>query len=352
MLEQAPELREFGAGLQITPNGGAVLAALGLREAATRSSIRAEAVVPMDALGGARLARFDLRGLPGEPYRFYHRGDLLGMLAEACATAGVRVRTGLRVAGAVAGGKVRCEDGSELIADLVVGADGVHSCLRPLLNGSDAPFFTSFVAWRALIAGMDAPAEARIWMAPGRHVVTYPLPGGHLNVVAVQEQSAWVQEGWHQRDEPASLQAAFADCAPVLRDILARVQSTHLWGLFRHPVAETWFGHGLAILGDAAHPTLPFQAQGANLALEDAFVLAACCNEEPALETALARYQSRRRDRAVRAIDTAAANATRYHLSGVRRLAAHAALRAADKLAPNAYLRRLDWLFGHDVTAG
>jgi salicylate hydroxylase len=344
VFEQASALREFGAGLQITPNGGAVLAALGID--AAPAGIAAAALEPMDGLIGARVARFALDTLPGAPYRFFHRGDLLALLADAARAAGVTIRTNARVL--ADGTRLRTVTGESVLADLTLGADGLHSALRPVLNGQAAPFFTGQVAWRAIIAS-DADPVARIWMLPGRHVVTYPLPGGRLNIVAVREESAWTDEGWHHADDPAHLRAAFAGACPALGAILDQVTDLRRWGLFRHPVAARWHGDDVAILGDAAHPTLPFLAQGANLALEDAWVLAAAVDRWP-LPEALSRYQALRRPRVERAIAAANANAVNYHLSGVRRQAALAALRAMGRVAPGLFLRRFDWLYRHDVT--
>lgn len=350
VLEQAAAIREFGAGLQITPNGAAVLAALGLSDEADRRAIRARAVEPMDALSGRRIGRFDLARLPGQPYRFFHRADLIEMLATAAAGAGAEIRTSARAAAISADGLVTLADGEALRPTLAVGADGLHSVLRPELNPATAPFFTGQVAWRAVVPGQADPV-ARIWMAPRRHVVTYPLPGGRINVVAVRETPDWAAEGWNHPDDPANLMAAFADCAPDLRAILAQATEPRLWGLFRHPVADIWQGPGAALVGDAAHPTLPFLAQGANLALEDAWVLAAVCAADPSLHRALPRYQTLRKPRVTRAIEAANANAVNYHLSGARRVAAHAGLRAIATVAPRTFLGRLEWLYDHDVTA-
>lgn len=350
VLEQAPALTEVGAGIQVTPNGAAVLDRLGLSPALDARSIRARAVVPMDALSGREIARFALDRLPGQPYRFLHRADLVDILAGAAERSGVRFRLGTRVLAADDRGAIRPDRGTALRPDLAIGADGLRSTLRAVLNGADAPFFTGQVAWRAVIAAEDE-AVARIWMAPGRHVVTYPLQGGRLNIVAVRAEAEWSAEGWHHPDLPETLQAAFADCAPTLRALLARVEAPHRWGLFRHPVARHWHGPGLALLGDAAHPTLPFLAQGANLAIEDAWVLAACCDGTATISHALGAYQTARRARVVKAVEAANANARNYHFDGPRRAISHAALGLIGRTAPGAFLRRLDWLYGHDVTA-
>jgi len=349
LIEQAARLTDIGAGIQITPNGAVVLAALGLEPAAAALGVRAMAVAPIDGKSGRRLARFDLSRLSGAPYRFFHRATLIGMLADAALMAGVAVRLGARVVATGPGPQVLLADGAVIAADLVIGADGVHSVLRSALNPGQTASFTGQTAWRSVITA-DAPPEARIWLLPGRHVVTYPLQGGLLNIVTVRAQAAWAAEGWTHPDMPAALQVAFADACPELRAILAQITQTRLWGLFRHPVATHWHDGARVLLGDAAHPTLPFLAQGANLALEDAFVLARACNNAATLAQALARYQVLRVPRVTRAIAAAQMNAGRYHLAGPRRVLAHLGLRVVGLAAPGAFLRQLDWLYGHDVT--
>jgi len=345
VLERAPAITEVGAGLQITPNGARVLRALGLSP--ERIGVRAQAIEPRDALTGRPIARFDL-GRAGGDYFFVHRADLIDHLREAAEAAGIPLRTDAPVTGITPKG-VTIEGGEQLSADLVVGADGLHSVARRHLLGEGKPFFTGQVAWRALVP-VEQPPVARIWMAPGKHVVTYPLRDGRLNLVAIREQAQWAEEGWSHRDSPDSLRRAFGDVALDLRAILARVTEVGRWGLFRHPVAERWHDGRVVLLGDAAHPTLPFLAQGANLALEDAWVLA---REAMAtdLRQGLDRYQSERRPRVSDAIESANANARNYHLGGLRRRAAHAGLRAIGLAAPGAFLRRYDWLYRYDVTA-
>ncbi|PYE83981.1 FAD-dependent monooxygenase [Pseudoroseicyclus aestuarii] len=349
LLEQAPVLRELGAGLQITPNGARVIQALGLGADLDAVSVQGRAVVPVDGLTGRRLARFDLTRLPGPPYRMASRRGLVALLGKACAEAGVALRTGARVTEATDG--VLTLEGGERIEDaLVIGADGLHSMVRPALNEATSAQFAGQVAWRAVIPAEQAP-EARIWMLPHRHAVTYPIPEG-LNIVAVEERSAWAPEGWSHVDRPDAMTRAFSGACAELQDLLQQVREPMLWGLFRHPVARHWHGQRSAILGDAAHPTLPFLAQGANLALEDAWVLAESVTGSEPLLQGLARYQARRRDRVVRALAAAQANARNYHLSGPARRVAHLGLAAIDRVAPRAYLRRLDWLYAYDATRG
>lgn len=348
-MEQARHLRAIGAGIQVTPNGMRVLNALGLGPAARARSIRAEAVEAMDALTGRRLNRMDLGHSPD--WRLFTREALVDLLAAEATRTGARLLLGLQATEALPRGAHLSAHGGggAREADLVVGADGIHSRLRLAIDGGATAIFTGQSAWRALVEADQAPV-ARVWLAPGRHVVTYPVAPGQINVVAVMEQEAWRSEGWSYPDDPATLRAAFADVAPPLSAILARVTATARWGLFRRSVARRWHdggeGGNRAILGDAAHPTLPFLGQGANLALEDAWVLA-----REAMAGRLDRYEALRRPRALRAVAAADANARNYHLRGPTRALAHLGLRVVDRVAPGAMMRRLDWLYGFDATA-
>ncbi|WP_126976759.1 FAD-dependent oxidoreductase [Frigidibacter oleivorans] len=366
VLEQAPEIAEVGAGLQISPNGACVLRALGLGEALAAAGQRAEAIELWDGPGAERVLRMDLARLrPGQDWRFVHRADLIDLLAAGAREAGVRLRLLQKVERVTLGPhrpRVLTAQGAEIEADLLIGADGLHSKLREALNGTVAPFFTHHAAWRATIpAEPGLPPVARVYMGPGRHLVTYPLRGGTLrNIVAVEERHRWVEESWSLTDDPIALRMAFARFAPEVRGWLDRVEAPALWGLFRHPVAQHWqasgseggpTGWGAAILGDAAHPTLPFLAQGAVMALEDAWVLCGALAEEPDLAAALARYEVLRRPRATRVVEAANANARNYHLSGLPRAVGHVAMRLAGRLAPGRVMDRFDWLYGFDVTA-
>ncbi len=356
VLEQAPEIREVGAGLQITPNGHRVLEALGLGDEAAQEGQRAEAVELVDGESGGRVLHLDLlRQRPGSPFRFFHRADLVGLLANAARSAGVEVRLLQRIDSVGLGDgrpRLRNAQGDEIETDVLIGADGLHSKVREALNGTVAPFFTHQVAWRATLpADPGIRPVAQVFMGAGRHVVSYPLRGGRLrNVVAVEERRHWAEESWSLTDDPLALRIAFEDFVPEVRGWLDRIERPNLWGLFRHPVAVRWHGGGAVLLGDAAHPTLPFLAQGANMALEDAWVLADCLMTIRAPEEAFAAYHARRAARVRRIVEAANANAKNYHMSGLRRDMAHGLLRVLDRVAPAVMLNRFDWLYGHDVT--
>lgn len=355
VLEQAAELRAFGAGLQIGPNGAAVLRALGFGPAVEAAGRAAAAVELRDGASDRLVLRMALDG--AGPWILIHRGALVERLAEAARAAGVAIGTGRRLAAVdldgprarlhlvdAAGGMIE-ED-----AGLLIGADGVHSRVREAVDGVSAPWFTGQVAWRALVpAEPEAASVAEVRMGPGRHLVSYPMGGGLRNIVAIEERGAWVEENWAQPDDPAHLRAAFAGFGGPVPGWLAQVEEVHLWGLFRHPVAVVWHRGAGVLAGDAAHATLPFLAQGANMALEDAWVLAAALDRAPQAQ-ALAAYQAARVARAARIVAAADANARNYHLRGPLRALAHGALRLAGAIAPRAPLARFDWLYRHDVT--
>jgi salicylate hydroxylase len=348
VLEQAAAITEVGAGLQISPNGGRVLSALGIGPVGDASG----AVALMDGPTGRGVMRMVLPG----GFRLVHRADLIAALERAARDAGVQIVLGARVESVTVGppAALTYADGRAEAVDLLVGADGLHAPTRTAVLGPAKPFFTGQVAWRATVAGRGQAevAQARVFMGAGRHLVTYPLRGGALiNIVAVEERADWAAEGWNHTDDPANLRAAFAGFAPEVRSLLDQVEMANIWGLFRHPVAPHWHKGAVALLGDAAHPTLPFLAQGAVMALEDAWVLARALAEHSDTDAALAAYQALRRPRASRAIAAANANARNYHLGGLQRHVAHAGLRAMGRIAPGAMLGRFAWLYDHDVTA-
>lgn len=352
LLERAAEFGEVGAGLQIGPNGVAVLAALGVADRLAARAMVPEAIELREHRDGRLVARLPLGAAAearyGRPYWHLHRADLLAVLVDAALAAGVRVRLGQAIAGP--------DDAALAGAEVVVAADGVRSGLRAGVPAGGAARFTGHVAWRGLIPAAALPAAlarpaSRVWMAPGRHLVSYPLRGGHLvNFVAVEARDGWVDEGWSTPGDPAELRRAFADFGGDAGALVAAVGECFLWGLFGHPPLPAWSAGRLVLLGDACHPMLPFLAQGATMALEDAFVLAAALDAAETPAAGIAAYERARRPRAMRVQRASARNADVYHLAGPARRPLHAGLHAVSTVAPGLLLRRFDWLYRHDVT--
>lgn len=357
VLERRGDITELGAGLQLGPNATKVLDRLGVLASVMRVASRPDAVVLRDGRSGRISATVRMSTViserHGAPFVQIHRADLLECLRVAAEKAGAQLRTGADVAEVtqITAPHVHLQGGEVLKADLVIGADGVRSGLRRSLFGGGDVGFTGQVAWRATVPATAPPNRAEIAMLPGRHVVTYPLRHGSMvNIVAVEETPVWAEEGWTHPADPGDLRARFSDVHPELRAVLDRVDSVFVWGLFAHPPLPDWSRGHVALLGDAAHPMLPFLAQGAGMAIEDAWILAASLKGRD-IEEGLKAYSSRRLPRATRVQSASQANARRYHMRGAPfRAARHLVLGIAGRLAKDALLARLDWLYGCDVT--
>ncbi|MEX0970664.1 MAG: FAD-dependent monooxygenase [Paracoccaceae bacterium] len=354
LFEQAAALGEVGAGLQISPNGVAVLAALGLKDsAASRAS--APDTAELRNAAGARVATILLGAQAearyGQPYWQFHRADLLDVLAKAAGEAGVQMHFG-HAAQAGPDGIVH-RGGATQQFDAIIAADGVHSIHRAQHFGGQNPQFLNHVAWRATVPADGLPPEAvakaaRIHMGPGRHLVSYPLRGGRIvNLVGIVKWVEWVGESWSQQGDGDGFRAAFARFGGDVPALLARVETCYRWGLFGHAPVAQWAKGRLALLGDACHPTLPFLAQGATQALEDAWALAACLAGVQTVEAGLTAYQAARKRRADKIVAAAAQSGKIYHIKQpLVRGVAHMGMRGMSALAPGLLQRRFDWIYG------
>jgi salicylate hydroxylase len=358
LVERRTGFSEVGAGLQLSPNASRILLDLGLgpalRRAATEPdrvvirSIRTGRTIGEVALGSFMKERF------GAPYWVILRQDLQQVLLDAARSEpGIRFRTG-RTAEAV----TETPDGAtlayagangapdSLAADGVIGADGVWSTLRKSL-GNRPPAYRGYVVWRTTVARDKVPAELSgnetgLWLGSRRHVVHYPIAGGAQVNIVVVEASPQPVEGWAAPGNRIKLLTRYNPAAPLLRELLAKPQDWLLWSLFDAP-AETLARGRIALLGDAAHPVLPFLAQGAALAIEDAATLAAAVARRPDLPGALAAYAKERLAR-VRAVqDHARRNGRIYHLPGPAALARDLVMR---RLGPEGMTERYAWLYG------
>lgn len=333
--EQAAALTEVGAGLQVSPNGQRVMHALGaVGDAPPDGAGVSHGTVFRDGRSGRAVARVP----PPQdgPTWYMHRADLLDCLRRVAHDAGVVLDLG-RVVGP-----------GTIAADLIVAADGVRSVWRSEVDGPVAPAFTGQVAWRALVPWDGEAAEpASVSLGHRAHVVSYPLRAGRvMNLVAVEERRDWRAESWSQTADPAEFRARFADFGGVAGAAIAQVGTVHAWALHTRAVARSWVRDNVVLLGDAAHPTLPFMAQGACLALEDAWVLADALAGAPDLGSGLTRFKELRRGRAERVVALARGNAWRFHMGWPFNWGAYATL----WLSAGLLGRRLEWVYGHDVT--
>ncbi len=329
VLERASELQEIGAGLTLSPNATRALGWLSVLDSLQGVLSLPPYQVMEDPESGREIGRFTrgARALEeyGAAYAFVHRADLQAGLAAAVRRLdpdAIRVgRDCVEVRAGGDGAAVVFADGSELRGDLLVGCDGIRSRVRAALHPDESPRYTGYVAWRALVpyakvSPSALPAGSAVVYGPRKVIVRYRLePRRLLNVAAFAQRSAWTEEGWNVPADPAEPQALFADWHAGVRDTLAALTPGELfrWGLFDREPIDAYARGSIALLGDAAHPMLPFLGQGAALALEDAVVLARALAAEPAIPRALERYDALRRPRGTEAVLESRAAARRLH---------------------------------------
>jgi salicylate hydroxylase len=357
--EQAEELAEVGAGLVVTPNAVRLVRALGQFDRFQERAIKLEVgfefrrwvdgtVLSSQRYGTEVERRF------GEASFVAHRADLLEVVRAAVPESAVRL--GARcVAVRRRADDVELEfaDGTVETADVVVGADGVHSTVAAAIVAPEPPRFSGVCAYRCLVPAERAPAFAArpahtIWLGPDHHLVHYPISAGrYINVVAFGPAHDWRVESWTAAGEIADLRAEFAGWDQQLTSLLAAADRTGRWALLDRDPRSRWTSGPITLLGDAAHPMFPFFGQGAAMALEDAAVLAGCLAagaSDPG--AALLRYEQIRLPRAVRLQEMSRGRAHTNHLpDGPEQQARDAAFATDDPLARSA------WIYGHDAEA-
>ncbi|MEK9283419.1 FAD-dependent monooxygenase [Bradyrhizobium sp. ISRA442] len=366
VLEKAERLEEVGAGLQLSPNASRVLVELGLEDRLKLRAVTPDAVCVMSARAGGELLRMPLGEAAstraGAPYWVVHRADLQSALAGAVSDhPDVELKLGATfedVAPHAKGltivhrsGTIRRND----LASALIGADGVWSTVRKQLFPDVQPRFSGLIAWRGTFEATQLPREytarrVQLWMGPNAHLVAYPIAGGRqINVVAVLP-GTWNRPGWSTPGDPSEVMDAFA--APrwpaSARMMLGAVDSWRKWALFTLPEGCGWSKGPIALLGDAVHAMLPFAAQGAGMAIEDAAVLAQHLTGEAAesaagIAAALKQYGRARQARVRRVQRTARQQGRIYHFTGPLAIARDLAIRA---LGPERMLARQDWIYG------
>ena len=357
-LEQAARLEEAGAGIQVSPNATRIFAALGLAERLRPHAVEPAAIRIVKATTGRDIVRIPLGAEAeqryGAPYWVVHRADLQRVLVAAMEeSADITLQLGARVEdfalhshGVTA--QIRTADGlrdEQGIA--LIGADGLWSILRPRFGDRRPPRFAQRTAWRALIPASQASDEARepvtgLWLGRDAHLVHYPIRGGTMiNVVAIIRDD-WHDRGWTALGKPADLISRFAHFAPAARALLALPESWQKWALFDRSPRRIPAQGPVTLLGDAAHPILPFLAQGGAIAIEDAAVLADCLSQDDDPARAFRGYEQARHRRVARVQREARRNSWRYHLSGPLGFARDMFLRT---MGSERLLHRYDWLY-------
>lgn len=365
VLEKAERLEDIGAGLQLSPNASRVLIDLGLEDRISPRAVIPEAISIMSAHARREIARLPLGQAAaqhaGAPYWIIHRADLqAALLAAVNDNPAIELRLGCQfedLASHAKGltivqrsGNARQQD----VALALIGADGVWSTVRNHQFAEAQPQFAGLIAWRGTLDATQLPREygaprVQLWMGPNAHLVAYPISGGRrLNLVAVVP-GTWNRPGWSTPGEGPELKNAFAapHWAGQARMMIGAVDGWRKWALFTLPAGCEWNKGATALLGDAVHAMLPFAAQGAAMAIEDAAVLAKTLSEGqaetgPQVAAALQRYARLRRARVARVQRTAERQGRIYHLTGGLALARDLAIRT---MGPQRVLARQSWIY-------
>ena len=365
VLEKRQEFSTAGAGIQIGPNGARALAALGLKDAIVPVGFKPAGICIYDGATGRRHNTVPLGDAAQQrfqsPNTTLRRADLQALLRQAAmAASNVTVETGFELSGidpAEDTIAVRSADGRTVTGAALVGADGVWSRLRSWQGGAP-PSPSGYTAYRAIIErplGADhlpAPfgdSNVGLWLGRSAHVVHYPVDGGaSLNVVVIV-QSAPGPEDWDRPGTIADVEPHLAGWSPQLVALLRRAPEWRRWSVFTVRHVAPWAKGRTLLIGDAAHPILPFLAQGAVMALEDAVVLGRALAETLDDPTAaFVRFETLRRRRVERVAAASKRNGAIYHVTGLAAAARDAALRLAP---PARLLGQYDWLYGYDVSA-
>ena len=356
VFERSADFGEIGAGIQLSPNCTRVLHHLGLAPALAARAFLPEggefrAWKSGKVIGSSPLGQ-TVRDEYGFPYYHIHRGDLLRALVEAAeCSSTIELHTASEVTGFDQGGKVRAYvDGAVHEGDALVGADGIHSAVRTGLFGADAPRFTGNVAWRALVPAERLPTGlvrpmATAWWGPHKHFVHYYLRSGTVvNCVCVVEKTGWEVESWTEPGEFEELKRDFAGWHDDLQALIDNMDpnSLYKWALHDREPMPRWGEGAVTLLGDACHPTLPFMAQGAAMAIEDAAVLAGCLAADESVPAALKRYEDLRRQRTAGVQNGSRRNAKIFHLTGIKAWLRNRAARRVGR-------RTADGLFRYDA---
>jgi salicylate hydroxylase len=361
VCERAPRLEPLGAGIQLSPNATRALAALGVLEALRERAVQARGLVVGDGDSGGVIVQAPLAPVDSAaPWLLASRADLQDALYRPAADHpdiefefGAALTDVARHARGVTASIQRSRKGAEVPGVALIGADGLWSATRKQMHPASRPTSHGLVAWRALVPATRLPAPfhdpvVRLWLGRGAHLVHYPVSAGaDINVVAIFSDP-WQGEDWSDTVDPATLPAAFSRWAAAPRALLSGAREFRRWALFDLPTLPRWGDGAVTLLGDAAHAMLPFLAQGAAAALEDALVLGRRLEGADDATAALRAYENERMPRTARLQAAARATGAAYRLGGPLAFARNLALRA---LGGDYVVRRNAWIYRYDTAA-
>ena len=354
LFEQAAQFEEVGAGLQMSPNGVRALKAIGAWEAVEPACVIPSEIHMRDGRSGALLQRIRL-GKPfeerfGAPYRVCHRADLLaGLLATARQNGSIELNTAARIEGVDHRGGLRLQvqGGGVAQGKALIAADGIRSRLRNAVAGDVSPVSRGVILYRGLIPLQKVPPEIEadcvtLWLCPGGHVVHYPVSNWRSFNIVVAADGALEDGGWQSPAASGEVLRRFAGVCEELASLLGVPPTWLRWPGADLPALSRWSNGNMALLGDAAHATLPFLAQGAVMALEDAVVLGRQVESAATLPEAFAAYEAQRKPRTARIQQQSREMSRIYHASGPLAVARNLTLKLA---SPSFALSRLEWIY-------
>ena len=361
VFEQSAQLGDIGAGLNLSPNALKVFRALGVEQGAIEIGYQADFQIIKSWHSGRLISRVDRKGFAerfGAPHVTLHRADLIELLARALKRTEVRLATRcIAVEGDGDTAVARFADGSTAEADAVVGADGLHSAVRSSLFGPQAPHFTGCICYRGLVAMDEVPRDIEtrdgtMWMGPHGHVVHYRVRRGELlNIVAHYDSDAWTEESWTRECDRAEILATYRRWNDDLVRLYSLGERWYKWALYDREPLERWSRGRATLLGDSAHAMLPYLGQGACMAIEDGYVLAASIAKEPGdVVSALKAYEALRMPRTRRTVLGSRMRARENHLaSPIARLVRDAKFLLRDRFGADRTAFQAAWLYEYDV---
>jgi salicylate hydroxylase len=364
VFEQAPALGEIGAGVQLGPNATKVLRALGLEQEILKTAFEPEQHVVRNWKTGRVVAATRMQGVYreqfGARYFTFHRADLHAALLQAVPADRIVLNakcTGVRNTGN--GAVLSFADGTEVESDAVIGADGIHSVVRESLYGPLAPRFTGVVCWRGVVPTAAVPAgtispDMGAWFGPHSTLVTYYVRRGELiNWAAFYEANGWREESWKIHGNHDEVLRTYEHWHPSIGALISKTEQLYKWAVFDREPLPQWSSGRITLLGDSSHPMLPYLAQGACMAIEDAYVLAnALSQPSTSVEQALKNYEALRLPRTARVQLASRGRGPVNNLtSPLARLRRDVGYAVRKLVNPTRHTYKVEWIYDYDATA-
>jgi salicylate hydroxylase len=364
VFEQAPKLGEVGAGVQLGPNATRVFRALGLEQEILKTAFEPENHAVCNWQTGQVTAATPMKGVYekqfGARYFTFHRADLHAALLQAVPERDITLDvkcTGVRNTGK--GAVLSFADGKEVESDVVIGADGIHSAVRESLYGTLPARFTGVVCWRGLVPRDAVPPntvsrDMGAWLGPKSTIVTYYVRRGELiNWAAFYEAHDWKEESWKTYGDPAEALETYKDWHPSIGTLISKTTELYKWAVFERDPLPQWTEGNVTLLGDSAHPMLPYLAQGGCMAFEDAYVLASTLAQPSASPAQALKHYEKLRLKRTAEVQLASRNRGPVNnlTSPFARLKRDLGYKWNKLVRPGQHTYKVEWIYDYDATS-